>query len=42
VADGAPADPALRAALVAAFGSAFSIEAVAVAGGTRWVALPAL
>jgi iron complex transport system ATP-binding protein len=42
VADGAPADPALRAALVAAFGSAFSIEAVAVAGGTRWVALPSL
>jgi iron complex transport system ATP-binding protein len=38
VADGAPAEPALRAALVAVFGGAFSIEAV----GTRWVALPSL
>ena len=40
VGDGAPADAALRATLVAVFEQAFSIEAVAVAGGTRWVAVP--
>ena len=42
VADGAPADAALRAALVAVFGAAFSVECVASAAGPRWVALPAL
>ncbi len=42
VADGAPADAALRAALVAVFDAAFSIEAVATAAGRRWAALPAL
>jgi len=42
VADGAPDDAALRAALVAVFDAAFSIEAVATAAGRRWVALPAL
>jgi iron complex transport system ATP-binding protein len=42
VADGAPADAELRAALVAVFGAAFSIEGVATAQGLRWVALPAL
>ena len=35
VADGAPADVPLRAALVAAFGSAFSIEALPQAGAAR-------
>jgi iron complex transport system ATP-binding protein len=42
VADGAPADAGLRAALVAVFEGAFSIEPVATAGGKRWVALPTL
>jgi iron complex transport system ATP-binding protein len=42
VADGAPADAALRAALVAVFGAAFSVECVASPAGPRWVALPAL
>ena len=42
VADGPPHDAAVRAALVAVFGGAFSIEAVATAAGVRWVALPAL
>ncbi|MBA4178378.1 MAG: ABC transporter [Leptothrix sp. (in: Bacteria)] len=42
VADGAPADAALRAALVAVFDAAFSIEAVVTAAGRRWAALPAL
>ena len=42
VADGAPADAALRVALVAAFGAAFSIECLPTATGPRWVALPAL
>ncbi|CAD5374563.1 Hemin import ATP-binding protein HmuV [Rubrivivax sp. A210] len=42
VADGAPADPALQAALVAVFGDAFSIERVATTQGPRWVAVPAL
>ena len=42
VADGAPADAALRAALVAVFGAAFSVECVASPSGARWVALPAL
>ena len=42
VADGVPADPELRAALVAVFGSAFSIEPIRTAQGPRWVALPAL
>jgi iron complex transport system ATP-binding protein len=40
-ADGAPADGALRAALVAVFGGALSIERIDSAQGTRWVALPA-
>jgi len=42
VADGAPADAALRATLVAVFGAAFSVECVATPAGPRWVALPAL
>ncbi len=42
VADGAPSDAALRAALVAVFGAAFSIERVASAGAVRWAALPTL
>lgn len=45
VADGTPDDPALRAALVAVFGAAFSIEGIAGAtagGARRWVAVPAL
>jgi len=42
VADGAPGDADLRAALVAVFGAAFSVERVASASGPRWVALPAL
>ena len=39
-ADGAPADPALRAALVDVFDGAFSIEPVVVGGRPRWVAVP--
>ena len=39
-ADGAPADPALRQALMQVFEHAFSIEAVSTAGGPRWVAVP--
>ncbi|MCI1193365.1 ABC transporter ATP-binding protein [Calidifontimicrobium sp. SYSU G02091] len=39
-ADGAPADAAVRAAVVDAFGGAVAIERVATAGGERWVALP--
>jgi iron complex transport system ATP-binding protein len=42
VADGAPADAALRAALVAVFGAAFSVERVVSPTGPRWVALPTL
>ena len=42
VADGPPANAALRAALVAVFGGAFSIERLDTAAGLRWVALPAL
>lgn len=42
VADGAPADAALRQALVQVFDQAFSIEAVPQAGGTRWAVLPHL
>ncbi len=42
VADGAPADAALRTALVSVFGGALSIERVDTAAGARWVALPAL
>lgn len=42
VADGAPSDAALRAALVAVFGAAFSVECVVSSAGPRWVALPAL
>ena len=42
IADGPPADAALRAALVAVFSNAFSIERVNTAAGARWVALPAL
>ena len=41
IADGPPADAALRAALVAGFGGAFSIERLDTAAGPRWVALPA-
>jgi len=40
VADGPPADPALRAALEQVFEHAFSVQAVPVAGGQRWVAVP--
>ncbi len=40
VADGVPADSALRAALVDVFDGAFSIEHVTVDGAVRWVALP--
>lgn len=40
VADGAPADAALRAALEAAFDHAFSLHAVPTPGGLRWVAVP--
>ena len=42
IADGPPADATLRAALVAVFAQAFSIERVNTAAGARWVALPAL
>ena len=42
VADGPPAETALRAALVDVFGAAFSIERIAGVGGVRWAALPAL
>jgi len=42
VADGAPGDAALQAALVAVFDGAFSIEAVTAQGRPRWVAVPAL
>ena len=42
VADGAPSDAALRAALVAVFGGAFSVEGLNTPSGPRWVALPAL
>ena len=41
VADGAPSDAALRAALVAVFGGAFSVEGLNTPSGPRWVALPA-
>ena len=40
VADGAPADAALRAALVAVFGHAFTVEQVVAAGQPRWIAVP--
>jgi iron complex transport system ATP-binding protein len=42
VADGPPADAALRQRLVAVFEQAFSIEAVASAQGSRWVVVPTL
>ncbi len=42
VADGPPADAALRAVLVAVFGGAFSIEGLNTPGGLRWVALPSI
>jgi iron complex transport system ATP-binding protein len=42
VADGSPSDAALRAALVAVFGGAFSVEGLNTPSGPRWVALPAL
>jgi len=42
VADGAPRDAALQAALVAVFDGAFSIEVVTAQGRPRWVAVPAL
>ena len=41
VADGAPADSALQAALVQVFDHAIQIATVATASGPRWVALPA-
>jgi iron complex transport system ATP-binding protein len=40
VADGAPADAALQAALVAVFGHAFTVERVVAAGHARWIAVP--
>ena len=42
VGDGAPANADLRDVLVQVFDHAFSIEAVAVQGRQRWVAVPAL
>lgn len=42
VADGPPADAAVRRQLVAVFDDAFSIEALPTAAGTRWLAVPAL
>ena len=42
VADGAPSDAGLRAALVTVFGAAFSIETVTLGDRRRWVAVPAL
>jgi iron complex transport system ATP-binding protein len=42
VADGAPADAALRAALVDVFEGAFSIQSVATAQGLRWAVVPNL
>jgi iron complex transport system ATP-binding protein len=42
VADGAPADPALQAALMAVFGHAFSIHSVPTAHGPRWVTVPSV
>lgn len=42
VADGAPADASLRAALVQVFEHAFSIEALQVAGQARWAVVPHL
>jgi len=42
VADGAPAEPALRERLVQVFGAAFTIEPVHVRGRDRWVVVPAL
>jgi iron complex transport system ATP-binding protein len=42
VADGAPGDPALHAALVEVFQGSLRIAAVPVPGGACWVALPAL
>ena len=42
VADGAPADPALRECLVEVFARAFTIERVQVRGRDRWVVVPAL
>lgn len=42
VADGAPAEPAVREQLVAVFDHAFTIEALGPAEQRRWVAVPAL
>jgi iron complex transport system ATP-binding protein len=42
VADGPPHDAHLRAALVAVFEGAFSVECLQVRGAQRWVAVPAL
>jgi iron complex transport system ATP-binding protein len=42
VADGPPADAAVRQRLVAVFDDAFSIEAITTPHGPRWVAVPAL
>lgn len=42
VADGAPGDAALQAALVDVFDGAFSIEGLTVQGRRRWVAVPGL
>jgi len=42
LAEGPPADAALRAALVATFEHAFTIESVSTASGARWVAVTTL
>ncbi len=42
VADGAPADAVLRAALCAVFEQAFSIDALRQGDALRWIAVPAL
>lgn len=42
VADGPPADADLRAALVAVFGHAFTVEPVVAAGMPRWIAVPSV
>ena len=41
LAEGAPGDAALHAALALAFGGAFSIQPVDTPAGPRWVAVPA-
>jgi len=42
VADGPPADAAVRQRLVAVFEQAFTVEALATPQGLRWVAVPAM